>query len=477
MKLIKITFLLILTNNGLIQAQEPYFISSNENIPLSATTINSMDVESADVDGDGDLDIVIAGEFSRNLLFFNDGSGVFSEDSSRLFPEKNTGDGFAGEDSEDIDFADFNQDGNLDIIFVSEDTNFHELLINDGEGLFTFIPYEFPPSLGNAVAVMDLNGDTYPDIIIGNTGQNQVYINNQDLTFNQENNRWPVNTEGTQDLKLIDLDNDGDLDIIEGIDLGTNNILINNNGFFIEENNRLPDTGLTLETRKITLGDVNNDGFLDIFVSTVNFIGSANFQNRIYLNNGDGFFTDVTVTHLPVYMAHTLDAVFYDYDNDGDLDLLTTDFQNASGNYHAFENDSTGIFTESTITVFEPFDLINGVSLHMADFNNDGFNDLYFGNYQEADDILFFSEEALGLKDISSLDKIKIYPNPTTDVLSISSENTVVKSLSVYSITGKKIVKQIVKTNSIDVSDLSNGMYFLEVISEKGKSYHKFIKK
>ena len=83
-----------------------------------------MDVETADVDEDGDLDLVIAGEYSRNLLFFNDGSGVFSEDPTRLFPEKNTGDPFTGEDSEDIIFADFNLDDHIDVLFVSEDTNF-----------------------------------------------------------------------------------------------------------------------------------------------------------------------------------------------------------------------------------------------------------------------------------------------------------------------------------------------------------------
>ena len=202
--------LLFLLVTGKVLGQEPFFIPNNANIPVAATGINSMDVESLDVDEDGDLDLIIAGEYRRNLLLFNDGNGVFTEDPNRLFPEKNTNDGFSGEDSEDIAFADFNQDGIMDIIFVSEDSTNHELLLNDGNGNFTFTSYDFPPSNGNAVVILDLNNDNYPDIIIGNTGQNHVYINNQDLTFTQDNSRWPSNTEGTQDFKLLDLDNDGE---------------------------------------------------------------------------------------------------------------------------------------------------------------------------------------------------------------------------------------------------------------------------
>ena len=459
-------------------AQDPYFVIANSNIPVSATSINSMDVETADVDEDGDLDIVIAGEYQRNLLFFNDGEGVFSEDPGRLFPEKNVVDGFPGEDSEDIAFADFDQDDDLDVIFVSEDTQFHELLVNDGNGGFTFITYEFPASAGNAVAVLDLNGDDYPDIIVGNTGQNQVYINNQDLTFTMDAGRWPVNSEGTQDLKLIDLDADGDLDVVEGIDLGTNNILINTNGFFTEDNDRLPDTGLTLETRKITLGDVNGDTHPDIFLSTVNFTGSASLQNRLYINDGNGFFSDATQTNLPAYVANTLDALFFDYDLDGDQDLITSDFQNPSGSYHSFENDGNGIFTETTSQVFEPFSMTRGISLHTADFNDDTYGDVYFGNFQETDDILFFSEETLSITDLKTASDSTIVPNPVDKNFTIGCPNLsprVRYSLSLFDVKGQQLETRSISFQSsgrssiIGVRDLADGNYFYRVASPKGE--------
>ncbi len=470
MKYISTTILFLVAINGFGQN---YFTLENQNIPLGATSINSMDVESADIDNDGDLDLIIAGEYTRNLLFFNDGSGVFTEDPTRLFPEKNTNDGFAGEDSEDIALADFDLDGDLDILFVSEDTDFHELLTNDGTGLFTFVDFDFQTSNGNAVAVLDLNNDNYPDIIIGNTGQNHVYINDHDLTFTLENNRWPVNTEGTQDLKLIDLDNDGDLDIIEGIDLGTNNILINNGGFFTEENNRLPATGLTLETRKISLGDINNDGAPDIFVSTVNFIGTANFQNRMYLNDGTGFFTDVTNTQLPEYAANTLDAVFYDYDMDGDVDLITTDFQNNAGNYHVFDNDGLGNFNENNDSTIESFYFYQGVSLYLADFNNDGYDDLYFGNFQENDALLFYNSNALSIQSNSVLNEWVVYPNPFSSQLNLQlTTQNYIPNVKIHLLNslGQKTtnlfngyVSPGQNKFSFDVSDYNTGVYFIQI--------------
>ncbi|MEL6810717.1 MAG: FG-GAP-like repeat-containing protein [Bacteroidota bacterium] len=460
-----------------LMAQSPYFVPANGNIPISATSINSMDVETTDVDNDGDLDIVIAGEYRRNLLFFNDGTGVFSEDPSRLFPEKNVVDGFPGEDSEDIAFADFDLDNDPDVIFVSEDTQFHELLVNDGNGSFTFIAYEFPASAGNAVAIMDLNNDNYPDIVIGNTGQNDVYINNQDLTFTKENNRWPVNTEGTQDLKLIDIDNDGDMDFVEGIDSGSNNVLINTNGFFTEANDRLPTTGLTLETRKITLGDVNGDTHPDIFVSTVNFTGTANLQNRLYINDGTGFFTDVTQTHLPVYVENTLDAVFLDYDMDNDLDLITTDFQNPVSGYHSFENDGTGVFVESTNAVFETFSLNNGIALHAADYNNDSYTDLYFGNFQETDDILFFSEDALGMITFEIRKDSVAIPNPADTQFKIYcpmvAEHGRTYILSVFDSKGHLVKKTSLSFTGTDSSipvytkNWPDGIYFYSLSSKE----------
>ncbi|MEM1220576.1 MAG: VCBS repeat-containing protein, partial [Bacteroidota bacterium] len=201
-----------------------YFQDATDQLPLIFTAGSTMDVESADLDGDGDLDLVLAMEVSENLIFFNDGTGQFALDPDRLLPETNATDQWTGEDSEDIAIVDFDGDNDLDLLFVSEDTQFHELLENDGTGSFTLINFVFPSSVANALAIEDLNGDDLPDIIMGNNGQNQVYINQGNMSFWDETaQRFPVNFDQTQDLKLADIDEDGDLDLIEAIELGGNN--------------------------------------------------------------------------------------------------------------------------------------------------------------------------------------------------------------------------------------------------------------
>lgn len=67
-------------------------------------------------------------------------------------------------------------------------------------------------------------------------------------------------------------------------------------------------------------------------------------------------------------------------------------------------------------------------------------------------------------------------PNPTSDFLSIFSENQTIKELTIYSLHGNKVMKPVVTNQDIDVSLLSSGIYFLEIYTENGKAVERFIK-
>ena len=71
---------------------------------------------------------------------------------------------------------------------------------------------------------------------------------------------------------------------------------------------------------------------------------------------------------------------------------------------------------------------------------------------------------------------IILYPNPVSDQLFISSENTIIENITVYSLTGKIVLDLENETNSIDVSALTNGVYIIELSTAKGKSINKFVK-
>jgi len=90
---------------------------------------------------------------------------------------------------------------------------------------------------------------------------------------------------------------------------------------------------------------------------------------------------------------------------------------------------------------------------------------------------LNYSNEPLAIE-IFPIDTINIYPNPVSNTLYISSENTVIEKVAVYNISGQIVLKQNnIQNNSIDVSSLSEGMYFLELTSDTGKALKKFMKK
>jgi hypothetical protein len=417
MKTILLTLLLI-AGSSTLPAQ--LFIDNTDHIPITFTAASTMDVETLDVDADGDPDLILAMEFSENILLINDGNGVFSIDPDRVFPEWNTTNQQTGEDSEDIGIADFDQDGDQDVLFVSEDSQAHELLFNDGNGKFTFAPYQFPSSVANALAIIDLNEDEAPDVIIGNKGQNQVYLNQGDGTFTEVTaDRWPSNSNQTQDLKKVDIDQDGDLDIVEGVELGGNNIYLNQEGYFTAANDRLPDFNAVIETRKVEVADVDGDGDPDLFYCNVGWVPLANLQNRLLLNDGNGFFEDVTFEALPIEAAFTLDAVFMDLNQDDALDLITTGLGAPGTTHKAYFNDGEGHFTEVTDQVFPEVLINNGIGLKADDLNGDGNTDLYFSNHSETDRLFFFqpTQTSVNNQVLDPRRWLKCSPNPATDTL------------------------------------------------------------
>ena len=443
-----------------------YFQDATNQLPLIFTAGSTMDVESADLDNDGDLDLVLAMEVSENLVFFNDGTGQFEIDPDRLLPETNAADQWTGEDSEDVVIADFDGDDDLDLFFVSEDTQFHELLENDGNGSFTLINFVFPTSVANALAIEDLNGDDLPDIIIGNNGQNQVYINQGNMSFWDETpQRFPANFDQTQDLKLADIDGDGDLDLIEAIELGGNNIYTQENGVFTLANERLPNFGATLETRKILVFDANGDEAPDLYYCNVGWVPGASLPNRLLINDGSGFFEDVSSTHLPTQTGFTLDAVALDIDGDDDLDLVTTNLGQPGMTLRAYRNDGLGVFTSATLDFFPNFLYSEGIALHLFDANGDEYPDIYFGNHSNTDKLALYLPTALSTEEKKTVgESIKLLGNPVSQELVVNLEQAIDK-LQVISVDGIILWEQAklpMGTLRIPCSEWPAGTYFLQ---------------
>lgn len=350
------------------------YTNQSNNLPDHGAGGASMDVQAADLDGDGDLDIVLANEFQPNTILINDGQGIFSNGTLNNLPQEK-------HDSEDVVIEDFNGDGFLDLIFCSEDDivlgwqDVHEYYLGNGEGGFESSSFQFTDTEANAIMSSDVNGDGHMDLLFGNNGMNSLLLNDGHGIFEEVIDKLPLIEKTTQDVAFADIDNDGDLDIFEANENG--NILLTNNGngiFTDESESHLPG-GLNIETRKVSLGDVDGDSDLDIFLSNVEFISGKTRQNRLFINDGNGKFSDKTDTNLPTDNDHTIDAIFEDIDQDGDLDLILCNIGGSP--IKTYVNDGLGVYTDNTLEVFGQLYYRDALGVIAEDFNGDGLNDLY----------------------------------------------------------------------------------------------------
>lgn len=361
-------------------------------LPYKDLQALSMDAAIADLDRDGDPDILIANEHRPNILLMNNGKGLFTNESSRI-PQ-------IAHDSEDIGIADFDLDGDLDIVVVSEDDKTNELYINNGNGKFTDGGNRIPVTgTSNSVIVYDINNDNALDILIGNNGQNNVLINDGKGYFKDETNeRFGVFIDVTQDLTLCDIDNDGDQDILVANE-DANRILVNDGkGYFKDESaNRLPYRQEPEETREVVTADIDGDGDMDILYGNVQaFVPNALRQNRLLLNDGKGFFSDITQKHLPKDENRCFGVAFLDIDRDGDMDIMTGNTSDprfeVSSPFSVYINNGKGKYTDATGT-FLPSDIKGkGFDIDFADLNGDGIKDFFLSN-RGSQDFLIFGRE------------------------------------------------------------------------------------
>jgi len=367
-------------------AQTPIFEDvSDAHLPVNDLVELTMDAMPADIDGDGDLDIILAMEHKPNILLVNDGTGRFTNESAVRIPQ-------IPHDSEDVGVGDLDRDGDLDIVVVSEDDQVNELYLNRGNGTFEDASHLWPVTgISNALLVIDIEGDGDLDLLVGNNGQNFLLRNSGSGSFSDSTrNALPAFEDVTQDLEAGDVDGDGDLDLYVGNE-GQDRLLINIGGarFVDETESRLP--ALTqVETREADFGDVDGDGDLDIILAATRFfMPTADRQNRLLINDGMGRFTDETQTRMPRDWDLTVDCDFVDLDGDGDLDVLVSNTASETTTtfavrWIAYRNDGTGHFENARWML--PFTLKGkGFDAEAADFNGDGRIDLYLCSRAGAD--------------------------------------------------------------------------------------------
>jgi hypothetical protein len=332
----------------------------------------------ADVDNDGDIDAVFGTDGGQNRLLLNNGAGTFIDVTATHVPVDN-------DHTREIWFGDVDGDGDLDLVIGNSGAQ-NRLYRNDGPaspGHFTdvttsHLPPEVDSTLGLALGDVDNDGDL--DLLTGNTmgQQNRLYLNDGSGHFSDVTAiQLPPDSDATTVVVLVDVDNDGDLDLLTGNGGGgggqQNQLYINaGTGIFAGVTASQMPPALD-PTTSMAPGDVDGDGDVDLV------IGNCGAQNRLYLNDGPanrGYFIDVTATHMPPDYDITRDVALADSDDDGDLDIVTG---NSSQQNRVYLNDGAGVFTDVTSTSL-PIKCDYTSSVALGDVDGDGDLDLAFAN-------------------------------------------------------------------------------------------------
>jgi hypothetical protein len=353
---------------------------TDTHLPATGLSKNSMDVVPVDIDRDSDDDLVVACEFCPNIILINDGSGKFANESATRLPQKN-------HDSEDIAAEDFDLDGDIDLVFVSEDDKVHEYYFNDGKGNFTEASDKIPmQSICNAVCAVDIDKDGDKDLVLGNAGQDLLFQNNgKGLWTNITATHFPSDNDVTQDVKTFDADRDGDPDLVFGNEDAGKIYLNDGKGRFTLSANALPNVVTTVETRKVEVEDIDKDGDMDLFFCNVSFRPGRSRQNLLLLNDGKGKFSDASAErYLGQNDLMSLDAQFVDLNTDGWKDLVVSN--GFGGRLQYFENKN-GRFTEMNDASLPSFPGIDVISLKMLNSGKEQ-RFLYLGVFRGKDRLL-----------------------------------------------------------------------------------------
>jgi MYXO-CTERM domain-containing protein len=244
-----------------------------------------------DVDNDGDLDLIVADGYINDPdvpahLYLNDGAGNFVEAPAGAIPTAKN-----GVNPDDIDLADVDGDFDLDV-YINLHSGPNLLWINDGHGVFTDASAGLPPLSQDAQfhygpVFCDVDGDGDRDLFIDNTADGyteQLLINNGSGDFTDETAERVSGNVGADDnlVACLDYDGDGDLDFVVGaLSPGLERLFQNDGtGHFTPVQGAF--SGQQDPTLWMEIGDLNGDGRLDAFTAQ----GEGNPQlERVYFGN------------------------------------------------------------------------------------------------------------------------------------------------------------------------------------------------
>ena len=305
-----------------------------QNLPISSNGLQARQASWIDFDNDGDYDFFATSDQGRCWLYRNDGNEIFTDIIGT------TGITYEGLEFWGASWGDYDNDGFLDLFLSIRDplqNNNNLLFHNQGNGTFIDVTESAGLHANGLItfcsSFFDYDKDGFQDIYIANDKEvtpNILYRNMGDGTFK-------------------------DVSVEAGV-------------------------GLHMNAMSTTIGDYNNDGWLDIYVTNFypSFTNESTAGNAFLINNGDGTFDNIAFENGTRFDSIGWGAIFFDADMDADIDLYVSgNLDGSDGRLSSayYENDSNGVYRIPDNSGF-----INDTSPSygnaLGDFQNDGKPDI-----------------------------------------------------------------------------------------------------
>ncbi len=473
--------------NILFQQSSGGFNATN----ITTTTADftpSWSLAAADYDRNGFTDLLYGGGQGVTLMRANNNGTAFTEISGSQYVF-----------SQRSNFIDINNDGHLDA-FVCHDVAPNVYFLNDGNGNLNFVQGGLGdyPSGGNYGSIwVDYDNDRDLDMFIAKCGgevarrTDQMHTNNGDGTYTE--NALAINLADpmqTWSSAWGDFDNDGDMDVFVGASSGTHKLMRNNNdGTFTNVTSASGVLTLTDTGHENTTYDFDNDGILDLASNGNILIGNGDLTFTVYediINGTNGAFGDLNndgfidaFNDSTIYMNDTntnnwvkinllgstsnINGIGARVEIHTNLGIQIRDVRSGEGfRYMSTLNTHFGLGPETTINNI----IVYWPSGTVDNFPNPAINSAHTiaeGQYLSVEDF--------------ELSSIVIHPNPVKDLININTPVDLKNRIAtVFDLNGKRVLNKKLDSNSLDVSNLSSGIYILRLESNGKSINRKFVK-
>lgn len=473
-------FILVSINEGLTSNGVPldnpttiYFVtgvSQPIDPPNSEHTTFNLDVSGpgleplafGDIDGDGDIDILINED--------QEGFVHWLEYDDVIFPQfiKHTVISNASFNSS-VDLADMDSDGDLDILLTQggfiDALSWYE---NDGTSNPSFIRHTIIAGSGNSLHVVVGDLDNDGDLDIGSNGSSESntlgwFENLGGSNPSFEEHQIPTSFVAPVNIALADMQGDGYLDLV------ASSRIADGIWWYANDGNTNPNFTELLVTstespRNILAVDIDNDLDLDI-VSL-----SPDTNSILWHENNDALNSDFTTHIVSNDLTFPFGIATGDLDGDGDLDIGATAFEDDE--VYWFENDGNGDPT------FDPILMNNEIQypreLHFVDMNKDEAIDVVFTSWLDptGDVFLMLGTTILSLEENQKkLANVELSPNPVNDIVKLlNPSNIIIDDISLFDLQGRNLGRLAIPSNTLGTLNLPNnistGTYLINIRSK-----------